>query len=204
MSPLPLTRRLERGHEGIEPMTTVRLDSFHLMLPEKDDCWYLDAPHEVVIKRLPPTALGQAPLYTMAQWTGLKEAPLGYATAETVEVIEPSDDYTRVGINARDAWNETKGEGVKVVILDKWCRFQASEPGFEYQPARRTGLRSRQQRAVAYEAWSDIQPFQRSWHGLRRHRRRGPSGGGSGRGRGATSYARADPDLNQLRDRFAD
>ena len=43
-------------------MTTVRLDSVNFDLPENDDCWHLDAPRDVVIKRLPPTALAEAPV----------------------------------------------------------------------------------------------------------------------------------------------
>ncbi len=103
-------------------MTTVRLDSVNFDLPENDDCWHLDAPRDVVIKRLPPTALAEAPVYEMAERPGLSEASLSYAPAETHKVV--SDDYTRVGINAREAWETTKGKGVKVVIFDNGVDFQ--------------------------------------------------------------------------------
>jgi subtilisin family serine protease len=106
-------------------MTTVRLDSFNFDLPTNDDCWHLEAPHEVVVRRRLPTALAQAPLYVPAEWTGLSEAALRYVTAKEAKEVEPSDSYTRVGINARPtAWEKTKGKGARVVILDNGVDFQ--------------------------------------------------------------------------------
>lgn len=100
-------------------MTAVRLDSFDFDLPKDDDCWHLDGPRKVVIKRFLPTTLAQAPLYAKAKPPGLHEAPLSYAHAET-----ESETYFRVGINARDAWKQSKGSGVKVVVFDNGVDFR--------------------------------------------------------------------------------
>ena len=115
-------------------MTTVRLDSFDFALPKYDDCWHLDPPHEVKIWRRPlaaPLGIDQAaPGYELEEAApGYKKAePFGYtsvhAAREEGDDAGPVDTYRRVGINARAAWEETKGKDVKVVIFDNGVDFE--------------------------------------------------------------------------------
>ena len=106
-------------------MITVRLDSFDFALPEDDDSWHLDPPHEVEIWRRPLsslTGLAEAPMYKTSE--PVRGAPISQSAAKARDDAGPVDTYRRVGINARAAWKETKGEGVKVVIFDNGVDFQ--------------------------------------------------------------------------------
>jgi subtilisin family serine protease len=105
-------------------MTTVRLGSFDFALPQHDDCWHLDEPHDVKIKR-----------GTAAKPEGLEEVQARYEAADQKGAKGPDDPkeededeptidaYRRVGINARSAWHTTRGAGVKVVIFDNGIDF---------------------------------------------------------------------------------
>jgi subtilisin family serine protease len=101
-------------------MASVPLDIFDFALPEDDDCWHLDAPRHVEIRRREG-----------GQLTGVSEAPVAYKQPaaradETAEMAQeqprkdrkPVDAYQRVGINARAAWKRTTGKNVKVVVFD--------------------------------------------------------------------------------------
>lgn len=81
-------------------------------LPTNDDCWHLDPPHEVEIRKRP----GGAETKSVADW----------------DVV---GTYTRVGINARSL--DAKGDQIRVVVLDNGVDHQhaslwpAIEPVFE-------------------------------------------------------------------------
>jgi subtilisin family serine protease len=68
-------------------------DEYDYDLPEDDDCWHLDEPREVTIRRRPDK--------------------LESSSAAVGQIV---GTYLRVGINARKA--DSTGAGVKVVILD--------------------------------------------------------------------------------------
>jgi subtilisin family serine protease len=99
-------------------MASVPLKIFDFDLPENDDCWHLDAPHDVKIWRRATTQL-----------TGFAEAPGTYGKPAALDDdrrhadSEPVDAYKRVGINAREAWRRTTGKGVRVVVLDNGVDF---------------------------------------------------------------------------------
>jgi subtilisin family serine protease len=106
-------------------MSTIRLDNLHLAMPKDDDCWHLDPPHEVEIWQHPHAALAG-----LAEALAHKTAEPGgdayvhqSAAAKAWDDAGPVDTYRRVGINARAAWEETKGAGVKVVIFDHGVDF---------------------------------------------------------------------------------
>jgi subtilisin family serine protease len=116
-------------------MTTVRLDSFDFDLPREDDCWHLDPPHRVVVRRPAPAAPTEPSVSVQAaqpglsesvrveEWAGAKDRDRPELARDGAPAGEPVDEYIRVGINARAAWKEGMGEGVRVVILDNGVDF---------------------------------------------------------------------------------
>jgi subtilisin family serine protease len=100
-------------------MASVPLKIFDFDLPENDDCWHLDAPHDVKIWQR-----------VAIQLTGFAEAPRPYAKSGALDDdrrqadSEPVDAYKRVGVNAREAWRRTTGKGVRVVVLDNGVDFE--------------------------------------------------------------------------------
>jgi subtilisin family serine protease len=112
----------------MQPMTTVRLGSLDFDLPPSDDCWHLDEPRDVEIRRGragKPEGLEEEQARYVKGESADQEASKGSGGPKKEDEDNPTiDAYTRVGINARAAWEHTKGKGVKVVIFDNGVDFQ--------------------------------------------------------------------------------
>src|SRR4051794_15079345 len=80
-------------------------DEYDYDLPADDDCWHLDEPHDVTVKR-------KADKASSATNTA-EEGKIPYGVP-----------YMRVGINARNAWKHGKGAGIKVVIFDTGVDYE--------------------------------------------------------------------------------